>query len=742
MLLRAERTADWQLHLISIRRMINLFAATGHNNYAKCARLYIEMMMKLPDTHPYLYRQFMSDNHIARRSSRIWAGLSTDLSIEQAMMRALKGHGGLTHGRGASESVRTTWVTSVHKTGAVKTALAELTCLEYCHETIQHPELGKSRTKRDNEDLSKILEFLELHNPFSTSDGRLRSLTSGTATAESDNINCDNAENVGSAIMLKMDGISFNNIKLKRSDHVRTLAHITTAATAGVQKKLNIDPTMLFNRLLVIMQRSSDLEKYFAYELSSLPTSMFKDSYMRKTDKSHLAKEMYKNIESSEVPSSSVYVVDGGYLLHVVHWAVGTTYADVAQQYVTYVNRHYGSKVIIVFDGYCNGPSIKDQEHQRRSNKLAPEIILEGTQTAYRDQNVFLANEHNKASFVSLLVICLEAAGHTVHTASDDADTVIVKHALHLAKDKKVVSVIANDTDILVMLVYHFRKELCDIFMYTQKNQRINSVRTIATSLGPSVVDRLLVIHAISGCDTTSCLFGHGKVSVFNKMSKTRGIQHLIDVLESVNAKHDEVMFAGCALLAILYGGSAEDKLNLLRYKAYMHITATSTQLLCPERLPPTESAARYHSYRVHLQTLQWKLLSTTEVNPRDWGWKEHEGKFIPVATDIDIAPADIMKVACCKCRVETKKPCGTQSCICRKYGLSCVTACKNCNGTSCENASDFSHNYTVDDDELTGDDLIEESAASFIDDVDIYDDELMEYFIPWQVEEEIVTCM
>jgi len=223
---------------------------------------------------------------------------------------------GLTHGRGVSESVRTIWVTSVHKTGANKTALTELTDLEYCHETIQHPELGKSRTKRDIDDISKILEFLELHNPFSISDSRLRSLTSGIAAADSDNINCDNAEEIGSVIMLKMDGIPFSNIKLKRSDHVKTLAHVATTATAGVQKKLNIDPTMLFNRLLVIMQRSSDLEKYFAYELSSLPTSIFKDNCMRKTDKSQLVKELYKDIESSEVPSSSVYVVDGGYLLH------------------------------------------------------------------------------------------------------------------------------------------------------------------------------------------------------------------------------------------------------------------------------------------------------------------------------------------------------------------------------------------------------------------------------------------
>jgi hypothetical protein len=35
--IRAERTGDWNLHLSSQWGMIPLFAATGHNNYAKSA---------------------------------------------------------------------------------------------------------------------------------------------------------------------------------------------------------------------------------------------------------------------------------------------------------------------------------------------------------------------------------------------------------------------------------------------------------------------------------------------------------------------------------------------------------------------------------------------------------------------------------------------------------------------------------------------------------------------------------
>ena len=38
----AERTRDWNMHLNTVRKMSNLFSATGHLNYAKSACLYIQ----------------------------------------------------------------------------------------------------------------------------------------------------------------------------------------------------------------------------------------------------------------------------------------------------------------------------------------------------------------------------------------------------------------------------------------------------------------------------------------------------------------------------------------------------------------------------------------------------------------------------------------------------------------------------------------------------------------------------
>ena len=78
MFIRAERTGDWNLHLVSLNKMLNLFAATAHVNYAKCARLHLQNMLDLESSHPWDY------DHTVRRSERFWSGLTgDDESIEE-----------------------------------------------------------------------------------------------------------------------------------------------------------------------------------------------------------------------------------------------------------------------------------------------------------------------------------------------------------------------------------------------------------------------------------------------------------------------------------------------------------------------------------------------------------------------------------------------------------------------------------------------------------------------------------
>ena len=60
-------------------------------------------MEALESTHPWLHDMFMEGEHAVRRSRHSWAGLLSDLVIEQILMRSVKSRGGLTRGRGMTK---------------------------------------------------------------------------------------------------------------------------------------------------------------------------------------------------------------------------------------------------------------------------------------------------------------------------------------------------------------------------------------------------------------------------------------------------------------------------------------------------------------------------------------------------------------------------------------------------------------------------------------------------------------
>ena len=140
--------------------MLNLLAITGHHHYAKCGRLYLQLMCSLGNKHPSLYKKFSANGyHAVRRSNRFWAGLSTDLTIEQVMMCDIKYRCGLMHGCGMSDSMQLMWICSMHKSTSIHLALISLAHVNHMPDTTQHADMGPSREKRDWDDLSKIVEF-------------------------------------------------------------------------------------------------------------------------------------------------------------------------------------------------------------------------------------------------------------------------------------------------------------------------------------------------------------------------------------------------------------------------------------------------------------------------------------------------------------------------------------------------------------------------------------------------------
>ena len=59
---------------------------------------------------------------------------------------------------------------------------------------------------------------------------------------------------------------------------------------------------------------------YFNYELTTIPTSLFKDNRMRKTVKVQLTKAHTDSVQPSEINRQAMHVLDGGALLHSLEW--------------------------------------------------------------------------------------------------------------------------------------------------------------------------------------------------------------------------------------------------------------------------------------------------------------------------------------------------------------------------------------------------------------------------------------
>jgi len=82
-----------------------------------------------------------------------------------------------------------------------------------------------------------------------------------------------------------------------------------------------------------------------------------------------------------------------------------------------------------------------------------------------------LANEHNKKQLVAAVMNHLTRAGISASQATRDADTLIVSCALQKASSGVAVTVVANDTDVFIMLLYHFSNSMSDVYMHIETSK-------------------------------------------------------------------------------------------------------------------------------------------------------------------------------------------------------------------------------------------------------------------------------
>ncbi|KAK6172757.1 hypothetical protein SNE40_016353 [Patella caerulea] len=589
--IKAERTGKWTLHLQTLHQMLPYFAAAGHNSYTKSVHIYLQQMIQVHAKHPDVYVFFNTGHHVIRRSDRFWAGLSADLVIEQVLMRSMKTTGGLTRGRGMAESQRTQWLLSMPACADVNGAMQDLTEANYVTSD-QHKDSTMTRKTRDNRDNLALLGFLQDRNPF-THKSSPRNIATGVAADVS--VNVHNALEVGNNIIKSMEGKNALDYVFKKKSQVVTMGHKISAKVDG--ESIQVDPQLLFQRLLTVAAKvTENVQEIFKYELCSNLSSLFEPSgLLRQANKPILADAVWALGRGNEMPAPDEedmsYVLDGGSLIQRLPWKRDETFDSICKSYVDYVIRKYTSP-IIVFDGYDTGPSTKDTTHLRRTKgAVGAQVNFVGGMPLKTKKEHFLANSMNKQKFILLLIERLAVNGLATVHADGDADLLIAQTAVNSAA-KKATTVIGEDTDLLVLLCFHADPHSHGLFLRSEggkntKSLRIWNINWLQITLGPEVCHLLPFVHAMTGCDTTSRLFGMGKGIALRKLNSDPQFRGNAEVFSNEASKKD-IICAGEKTLTCLYGGRSDEDLDALRYRRFCERVSSSNTSVSVHSPPPT----------------------------------------------------------------------------------------------------------------------------------------------------------
>ena len=175
------------------------------------------------------------------------------------------------------------------------------------------------------------------------------------------------------------------------------------------------------------------------YELCPYPPALFESTILLlEADKPALATALRQVTGKVSPDSDSTtqqtnitdhYVLDGGSLLCRIKWVKGETYGNIAEQYPNFVLKTYGVATV-VFDGYKDAPSVKDNTHFRSGKTGYATVHVRADAVFASKRDNFLENASNKDQIIKLIMQKLRERGCSVNQAEDDADVSIVLAAV------------------------------------------------------------------------------------------------------------------------------------------------------------------------------------------------------------------------------------------------------------------------------------------------------------------------
>jgi hypothetical protein len=109
---------------------------------------------------------------------------------------------------------------------------------------------------------------------------------------------------------------------------------------------------------------------------------------------------------------------------------------------------------------------------------------------------------------IDMITTCLRQQECHVIQAERD----LCRFAAVTMSSVKSTTLIGEDIDLLVLLLYHGKVDSREIYFRSDKeNPHVYHIRALKVSLGTDVCTSLIFAHAFTGCDTTSRILCVGK---------------------------------------------------------------------------------------------------------------------------------------------------------------------------------------------------------------------------------------
>ena len=352
---------------------------------------------------------------------------------------------------------------------------------------------------------------------------------------------------------------------------IKTMASMLKPVKVG-KKLVHIRPEEMYVRLLAInTKKHVPLQRVMSYENAPVPLSMFaEDGTMISTDKSqfmHKLEDLIPNEKITEVTDVDAIIFDGHAVIHQLQMPPNMEkvhfkdMADCFMKYVVNTAKSHGSTVSqihVVFDRYLYD-SPKAQTRLKRANgdrvnniHVLPDVLVP------RNWSNFLSSSQNKCGLARFYTEYMEQhsgpllrenqvlyiSGGLEETASlvtkvshqrdiqalrsnhEESDTRMIVHATYAVQQgAQNVVVCSPDTDVLVLLLHHLSSiPAINVFLKTGRDGKHSSfkryipVHIIYKKLSEEQLNIMLSVYCITGCDTTSSFYGHGKRAAFRLM--------------------------------------------------------------------------------------------------------------------------------------------------------------------------------------------------------------------------------